>query len=151
MPQTIWHSFSGQLSMLFQMVWSVLLTVFHLKTLLLIGCEISTANQNLTNKWFLMATQRAKRSTPSERAWALKTELKFWCQIVCGILFDLIYSMTSSEGVSKTSLPLSGDFMAASIRPASNCVDFGSWANPLENAAKASACFPKHWRATPYR
>ena len=74
MPQTIWHCFSGQLLMLFQMVCSVLLTVLHLKTLLLIGCEISTANQNPTNKWFLMATQRAKRSTPSERA--LKTELK---------------------------------------------------------------------------
>ena len=74
MPQTIWHRFSGQLSMLFQMVCSVLLTVLHPKTLLLIGCEISTANQNPTNKWFSMATQRAKRSTPSESA--LKTELK---------------------------------------------------------------------------
>ena len=72
--KAIWHRFSGQLLMLFQMVCSNLLTVLHLKTLLLIGCEFSTANQNPTNKWFLMATQRAKRSTPSERA--LKTELK---------------------------------------------------------------------------
>ena len=60
--------------MLFQMVCSILLTVLHPKTLLLIGCEISTANQKPTNKWFLMATQREKRSTPSERA--LKTEPK---------------------------------------------------------------------------
>ena len=60
--------------MLFQMVCSVLLTVLHPKTLLLIGCEISTANQNLTNTWFLLATQRAKRSIPTERAF--KTELK---------------------------------------------------------------------------
>ena len=74
MPQTIWHRFSSQLLMPFQMVWSVLLTVLHLKTLLLIGCEFSTANQKATNKWFLMATQREKQSTPSERA--LKTELK---------------------------------------------------------------------------
>ena len=74
MPQTIWHRFAGQLLMLFQMVCSVLLTVLHLKTLLLIGCEFSTANQKATNKWFLMATQREKRSTPSERA--LKTEQK---------------------------------------------------------------------------
>ena len=59
--------------MLFQMVCSVLLTVLHQKTLLLIRCEISTANQNPTNQWFLMATQRAKWSTPSERAF--KTEL----------------------------------------------------------------------------
>ena len=75
MPQTIWHRFSGQLLMLFQMVCSILLTVLHLKTLLLIGCEISTANQNPTNKWFLMATQKAKRSTLSERA-LIKTEQK---------------------------------------------------------------------------
>ena len=52
----------------FQMVWSVLLTVLHLKTLLLIGCEILTTNQIPTNKWFLMLAQRAKWSTPSKRA-----------------------------------------------------------------------------------
>ena len=74
MPQTIWHRFSSQLLLPFQMVWSVLLTVLHLKTLLLICCEFSIANQKPTNKWFLMATQREKQSTPSERA--LKTELK---------------------------------------------------------------------------
>ena len=75
--------------MLFQMVCSVLLTVLHLKILLLIGCEFSTANQDPTNKWFLMATQRAKPSTPSEA--------ENWCQIVGGILLDLVYYMTSSE------------------------------------------------------
>ena len=74
MPQTIWHRFSSQYLMPFQMVCSVLLTVLHLKTLLLIGCEFSTANQKPTNKWFLMATQREKPSTQSEKA--LKTELK---------------------------------------------------------------------------
>ena len=79
--------------MLFQMVCSVLLTVLHLKTLLLIGCEISTANQNPTNKLFLMATQIAKQSTPSERA--LKPDLKTGFRLI-GILYDLIFSMTSS-------------------------------------------------------
>ena len=74
MPQTIWHCFSSQLLIPFQMVCSVLLTMLHQKTLLLIGCEFSTANKKPTNKWFFMATQREKRSTPSE--WALKTELK---------------------------------------------------------------------------
>ena len=58
----------------FQMVWSVLLTVLHLKALLLIGCKFSTANQELKNQWFFMATLREKQSTPSERA--LKIELK---------------------------------------------------------------------------
>ena len=74
MPQTILHCFSSQLLMPFQMVCSVLLTVLHHKTLLLIGCEFSTANQEPTNKWFLMATQRLNQSTLSKRA--LKTELK---------------------------------------------------------------------------
>ena len=50
--------FPSQLLMPFQIVWSVLLTVLHLKTLLLIDCEFSTANQKPTNKWFLMVTQR---------------------------------------------------------------------------------------------
>ena len=74
MPQTIWNQFSGQLFMPFQRVCSVLLTVLHPKTLLLIGCDILTTNQNPTDKWFLMLTQRAKRITPSKRA--LKIELK---------------------------------------------------------------------------
>ena len=77
MPQTIWHRFSSQLLLPFQMVWSVLLTVLHLKTLLLIGYEFSTANHepaNHNHEMVFMATQREKWSTPSERA--LKTELK---------------------------------------------------------------------------
>ena len=89
MPQTIWHRFSGQLLMLFKMVCSVLLTVLHLKTLLLISCEISTANQNLTNKGFLMPTQRAKLSTPSERA--LNTGLKNGVRLF--VAFCLTYSI----------------------------------------------------------
>ena len=42
--------------------------------LLLIGGKLSTANQDPPKEWFKSATQRAKRSTPSERA--MKTELK---------------------------------------------------------------------------
>ena len=86
MPQTIRYQFSAQFLMLFQMVCSVLLTVLYLKTLLLIGCEISTANQIPTNKWFLMATQRANPSTPSKRAF--KTELK------TGVRLFVAFNMT---------------------------------------------------------
>ena len=75
MPQTILHCFTVQFVMLFQMVCSIFLTVLHPKTLLLIGCKISTANQIPTNEWFLMATQRANRSTPSKRG-LINTELK---------------------------------------------------------------------------
>ena len=92
--------FSGQLFMLLQMVCSVLLTVLHFKTLLLIVCEITTDNQNATNKWFLIKTQQSKTGHTiwkNKKNWA-----ENWCQIICGILFDLIHSMTSSE----TPLPL---------------------------------------------
>ena len=61
-------SFQLSFLLLFQMVCSVLLTVLHSSTLLLIGCAISIANQNPTKKRFLMATLRAMWSTPSERA-----------------------------------------------------------------------------------
>ena len=69
---------------------SVLLTALHLKTFLLIGCEFSTANQDPTNKWFLMAQQRAKRSTPSERALKnkLKTGVRLWQFIGLNLLHD---------------------------------------------------------------
>ena len=36
MPQTIYHRFSAQFAMLFQMVCSVLLSVLHFKTILLV-------------------------------------------------------------------------------------------------------------------
>ena len=84
--------------MVFQMVCCVLLTVLDPKTMLFIGCEISTANQNPTNRWFLLVTQRAKQSTLTERS--LKTELKLVSgQIFCGTLFDLVDSMTSSDSI----------------------------------------------------
>ena len=87
MPQTIWHCFSGQLLMLFQMVCFVLLTVLHPKTLLLIGCEISTANRNPTNKCFFNGNTESKTKHTiwkSIEIWA-----ENWCEIACGILFDL--------------------------------------------------------------
>ena len=46
-------------------------------------------------------------------------------------------------------LPFNGDFIAASTSPANSWSDFGSWASPWEKAARASACLPRHWRATP--
>ena len=46
--------------------------------------------------------------------------------------------------ITAYSLPLNGDFMAASISPASSCIDLGSWASPLAKAPRASACLPRH-------
>ena len=86
MPQIIRHSYSSQLLMPFQMVCFVLLTVLQPKTMLLIRSEISTANQKPTNKWFLMATQIEKRSTPPKRA--LKTEL------ITGVTLFVAFTLT---------------------------------------------------------
>lgn len=50
-----------------------------------------------------------------------------------------------------SSLPRNGDFIDASTRPASNCVEFGSTAKPELNTANASPCLPRHCKATPSR
>ena len=63
-----------------------------LRPLLLIGGKVSTANQDPPKEWFLSATQRAKRSTPSERA--MKTELKTDVRLF--VAFWLFDCMTSS-------------------------------------------------------
>ena len=94
MPQTIWHCFSGQLLMLFQIVCSVLLPVLHLKTLLLIGCENSTANQISTNNFFNGNTESKAEHTIWE---SIQNWAENWGQIICGILFHLMYSMTCSD------------------------------------------------------
>ena len=74
MLQTIWHHFSVQLSLLFQVLCSILLAVFPFKTPTADWWKISTANQDSPKEWFKSATQRAKQSTPSETV--KKTELK---------------------------------------------------------------------------
>ena len=58
-----------------------------LRPQLLIGGKFSTANQDPPKEWFLSATQRAKRSAPSERA--LKTELK--SDVKLFVAFPLTY------------------------------------------------------------
>lgn len=56
----------------------------------------------------------------------------------------------NTRGV-RQSLPLRGDFMAASTIPTSSWRLLGSWARPEANAARASAWRPKYCRATPWR
>ena len=62
MPQTIWHHFSAQLLMLFQMVCFFLLTVLQFKTLLLIGCKCVTANQDPSNNCFYTVFQHREQN-----------------------------------------------------------------------------------------
>ena len=94
MLQTIWHQFSVQFSLLFPMVYSVLLSVLHFKTILLVdpdwlfklfhqsGVEVSEANT---------ASKMEHSIWKRNENWTGK-----WCQIVCSILFDLFLCMTSS-------------------------------------------------------
>ena len=64
--------------------WFYLFYICCIFYLVAIGLIFPTAYQDFTNNQFEMETQRAKLSTPCERARAEKQ-----CQIVCGILFDL--------------------------------------------------------------
>ena len=87
--------FNSVLDALFQRVCPVSLTLLPSQNLLLIGWIFSTANKDTKDTRFKKATQRAKRSTSSERA--LKPYVEKWFQIVCGILLKLFHCMTSSE------------------------------------------------------
>ena len=54
--------------MLFQVLYTVWLPVLPFHTPSADWLDISTANQHLSNNQFLLATQRAKQITSSERA-----------------------------------------------------------------------------------
>ena len=94
MLQTIWHHFSVQFSLLFQMVHSILLSVLHLKTILLVDRD-----------WLFKFFHQSPVGVLKGKT-ASKMEHSFWrsnehwiekcCQIVCSILFDLFLCMTSS-------------------------------------------------------
>ena len=92
----IWHCFWSQIWMPFQMVCSALLTILHHKTLLLIGCEFSTANQEPTNtnlpcKWVLMAMQRENAAhylkEHSKLSWKLVSDC-LWHFVWLNLLHD---------------------------------------------------------------
>ena len=90
MPQTIWHQFSAQFLMLFQMVCSVFLWVAIKKTFIcwfLISCWEFTTNQQQG-----LEVQHSEQNGPHHlkgNSWLEKRS-----QIVYGILFDM-YCMTS--------------------------------------------------------
>ena len=98
MLQTIGHQFSVQFSLLFPMVYSVLLLVLHFKTTPLMdpdwllklfhqsGVEVSEANT---------ASKMEHSTWKSNENWT-----ENWCRIVCSILFGLFLCVTSSEAWS---------------------------------------------------
>ena len=81
------------------MVYSVLLSVLHFETILLVDSD--RHHQSAVGVW--KATQQAKWSTASERA--IKIELKNGVRKVYSILFDFCLCMTSSGGFVAAGAP----------------------------------------------
>ena len=80
--------------MLFQMMHSILLSVFHLKTILLVDHDwaLKVFHQSAVGVLKGNTVSKMEHTTwKSNENWTEK-----WCQIVCSILFDLFLCMTSS-------------------------------------------------------
>ena len=94
MLQTIWHHSSVQFSLLFQMVYSILLSVLHFKTILLVDPDW------LLKVFHQLAVGFSKGNTASKMEHSIwknnNNWTEKWRQIVCSILFDLFLCMTSS-------------------------------------------------------
>ena len=94
MLQTIWHYFSVQFLLLFQMVYSVLLSVLHFKTILVVDPDW------LLEVFYQSAVGVLEGNTASKmehNIWESNENGAYtWCQIVCSILFNLFLCMTSS-------------------------------------------------------
>ena len=94
MLQTIWHHSSVQFSLLFQMVYSVLLSVLHFKTILLVDPDWLLVNFHQSAVGVFKGNTASKMEHSiwkSNENWTEK-----WCQNVCSVLFDLFLCMTSS-------------------------------------------------------
>ena len=94
MLQIIWHHFSVQFSLIFQMVYLVLPSVLHFKTSLLVDPD-----------WLLKVFHQSgagvsKSNTASKMehsTWkSNENQTENWCHIVCSILFGLFLCVTSS-------------------------------------------------------
>ena len=94
MLQTIWHQFSVQFSLLFPMVYSVLLSVLHFKTILLVDPDWLL---KLFHQSAVGVSEANTASKMEHTIWKSNENGAYtWCQIVCSILFDLFLCMTSS-------------------------------------------------------
>ena len=90
--------------MLYQMVYSVLLSVLQFKTILLADPDwllLIFLHQSAAGSLRARATQRAKWSTPSERV--MKTEVKNSVRLLVAFCY-LFLSMTSSAEVKARKL-----------------------------------------------
>ena len=107
MLQTIWHHFSAQFSLLFQMLHSILLAVLPLKTITTDWCKTFNSQSGSIKIMVLKCNTESKTEYTiwkSNEKWTEK-----WCQIVCSILFDLFHCMTSSDWANSFQLA-SGEY-----------------------------------------
>ena len=95
MLQIIWHHFSVQFSLIFQMVYSVLPSVLHFKTSLLVDPDwlLKVFHQSGVGVSKGNTASKMEHSTwKSNENWT-----ENWCHIVCSILSGLFLCVTSSE------------------------------------------------------
>ena len=89
MLQTIWHHSSVQFSLFFQMVYSILLSVLHFKTILLVDPDWLL---KLFHQSAVGVLEGNTASKMEHTIWKSNENGAYtWCQIVCSILFDLFY------------------------------------------------------------
>ena len=99
MLQTIWNHFSSQFSLLFQMLCPILLTVLPFKTPTADWWKTFNSHSGSTKRLVLKCNTESKTEYTIWKSYENWTEK--WCQIVCSILFDLFYCMSSSDGESQ--------------------------------------------------
>ena len=94
MLQIIWHHFSVQFSLIFQMVYLVLPSVLHFKTSLLVDPDwlLKVFHQSGAGVSKSNTASKMEHSTwKSNENWT-----ENWCHIVCSILSGLFLCVTSS-------------------------------------------------------
>ena len=151
MLQTIWHHSSVQFSLLFQMVHSVLLSVLHFKTILLVDPDWLLKVFHQSAVGVLKGNTESKTESTiwkSNENWTEK-----WCQIVCSILFDLSYCMTS---ISRNFPPVFSTAMASttsfptrrlSSTPPKSLSEWSSTSTETQpSAVKLSTNISRCWR-----
>ena len=94
MLQTIWHQFSVQFSLLFQVLCSILLAVLLFETPAPDWWKTFNSQSGSTKRLVLKCNTEGKTKYT---IWKINENwTEKWCQIICSILFDLFYCMTSS-------------------------------------------------------
>ena len=151
MLQTIWHHFSVQFLLLFQMLHLILLAVLHLKTPTTDWWKTFNSQSGSNKRMDLKsATQRAKQSVPSEKA--MKTELTSDTRLV--VAFCLTYFIVwqavgcLDRSTSWALKQCDGEHNSPTFICATTLSDGGSCPWNINNLrGKSSQAFPWIWKS----